>query len=59
MLITLLVAVIVFALVWWLIAIIPFPPPPFPPFIRTVLFIILIVIAIAWLINFSGVRLWR
>lgn len=47
-LITLVVAVLVFALAWWLISLLPLPANV-PPAIRTVLYVLLIVIAIWWL----------
>lgn len=46
-LIVLLVAVLVFSLVWYLIGVIPFPPPLAN--IRWVLYAILVLIAIVWL----------
>lgn len=51
MLITLLIGLIIFCLAWWLISIIPLPPAPFPPFFKTILYIVLIVITIVWLLR--------
>lgn len=48
MLITLVIAILVFALLWWLISILPLPAT-MPPVIRTILFVLLIIVAIVWL----------
>lgn len=56
MLITLLVYVLIFCLLWWLITIIPFPPPPAPQF-RWVAFAVLVIVAIIVLLNLVGVHL--
>lgn len=47
-LITLVVAVLVFALLWYVISLIPFPAG-FPPAIRSVLYILLLLVAAYWL----------
>jgi len=49
LLIILLVAVCVFALLWYAIGLIPFPPPLAN--IRWVLYIILILLAVIWLVQ--------
>jgi hypothetical protein len=55
-LIVLLVAVIIFALIWYGIGVIPFPPPLVN--VRWVLYVLLILIAVLWLANrFLGVGL--
>lgn len=46
--ITLVVAVLVFALLWWLVSLVPLPANA-PPAIRAVLYILLIVVAVAFL----------
>lgn len=51
-LITLLIAVIVFALLWWVINAIPFPEPIAK--FRWVLLVILVLIAIVWLVQRFG-----
>jgi hypothetical protein len=48
LLITVIVAICIFALVWWLVTILPLPTN-FPPQIRTFLYAILIIVAIVWL----------
>lgn len=47
LLISLLVAVLVFGLIYWVISIIPLPPP-----FRTVALVIMAVIALVWLLEF-------
>jgi hypothetical protein len=49
MLITLLVAVIIAGLVWWLLTMLPIPQP-----FKNVVLVIFIIICIIWLLNFSG-----
>lgn len=51
LLITLIIGILVFCLLWWAISLIPFPPPPFPQFIRPILWIILILVAVVWLLH--------
>lgn len=50
MLISLLVAVIVFALILWLIGFLPLPDSPFP--IKTVLYVVVVVAAIIYLLRY-------
>lgn len=50
MLITLLVGLIVIGLLYWVIGMIPLPPP-----VRTVAYVILVIIAIVWLLRLLGV----
>jgi LytS/YehU family sensor histidine kinase len=51
-LLTLLVYVIIFALIWWLISIIPFPPPIAQA--RWVFYVVLVIIAIFVLLSLVG-----
>jgi hypothetical protein len=51
MLITLLVAVLVAAIVYWVVTLIPFPPGPF----KNIVLAILGVIFIVWILQWSGV----
>lgn len=53
-LISLAIAALIFCLAWWLIALIPLPPPPFPPFFKSLLFAILIIVALIWLVHRFG-----
>lgn len=48
LIIVIVVAVLIFALLWWLISILPLPAS-MPPTIRTLLYALLIVVAIIWL----------
>ncbi len=48
---TLVVVVLVFCLLWWAIGLIPGGPP----FLKNVLYILLIVVAVVWLLNLVGV----
>lgn len=54
-LITLLVYVLIFALIWWLISIIPFPPPIAQA--KWVFYLVLVIVAIIVLLNLVGVHL--
>jgi hypothetical protein len=53
MFLTLLVAVIIFILLWWLISLLPLPAS-MPSGVKNVLYIILISGAIYWLVTRSG-----
>lgn len=55
LLITILILVIVFCLLWYAISIIPFPPPLAN--VKWVLYVILIIIAVIVLLNYAGVKL--
>jgi hypothetical protein len=56
-LITLLVALIIFALLWWVLTLIPFPPG-FPVWVLQVVFaLILVIVLISYLLPLTGVRL--
>lgn len=44
-------AVIVFILLWWAISLITFPAT-FPSFAKTVLYVLLIVVAVVWIGHF-------
>ena len=63
LLVSLLVFLIVLCLVCWIISILPFPSS-FPPALRSILYIVIALIAIVWLldgvgfVNLSGHR-WR
>jgi hypothetical protein len=50
LLITLIILIIVFALLWWLISAIPFPPPIAN--VRWIFYVILVIIAIIVLVGF-------
>lgn len=52
MLITLLVVLLVLCIAAWIISILPIPAGPFP--IKTVLYVLLGVIAIVYLLRFAG-----
>jgi hypothetical protein len=54
MLITLLVAVIVAAIVYWIVTLIPFPPGPFKNIVLAILGLIFIVWILQWTGVFSG-----
>ena len=54
-LITLLVYVLIFALIWWLISIIPFPPPIAQA--KWVFYVVLVVVAIIVLLQLVGIHL--
>lgn len=47
-LILLIVAALIFCLVWWLISLLPLPAPV-PPAIKTLLYVLLIIVAVWWL----------
>jgi len=49
-LITLLILILIFALIWWLISVIPFPPPLAA--VRWVFYCILVIIAIVVLLGY-------
>ncbi len=49
LLITLLIAVVIFALLWYLVSLLPIPQP-----FKNIVVIILILIAIIWLIHLAG-----
>jgi len=51
MLVTLLIAVVIFVLIWWAISILPMPANS-PPHIKTVLYLVLIVAAIIYLLKY-------
>ncbi len=53
---TLLVATLIFVLLWTGISILPLKTPPFPPFVKTALYLILIVASIVWLLPFLAHR---
>lgn len=54
-LVTIIVLIIVFCLLWYLIGIIPFPPPLANA--RWVFYAILVVVAIVVLLGYVGIRL--
>jgi hypothetical protein len=54
-LITLLVYVLVFCLIWWLISIVPFPPPIAQA--KWVFYAVLVIVAIIVLLHLVGVHL--
>lgn len=53
LLLTLLVFALVFSLAYWIISIIPIPPPM--AILRTILYVILALIAISVLLDFTGI----
>jgi hypothetical protein len=55
MLITLLIYVLVFCLIWWLISIIPFPPPIAGA--KWVFYVVLVIVAIIVLLHLAGIHL--
>jgi hypothetical protein len=56
LLLTIVIAILIFCLCWYIISIIPLPPPPFPAFIRTILYIVLCIVAVCWLAAIGGVH---
>lgn len=48
---TLIIMVLVFCLLWWAIGLIPVGPP----FLKNALYIILIIVAVVWLLGVAGV----
>ena len=55
MLITLLILIVVFVLLWYVIGIIPWPPPLAS--FKWVFYVILIVIAVIMLLQYAGIKL--
>lgn len=53
MLISLLVVLLVLCIVCWIISILPIPASPFP--IKTILYVVVGLIAIVYLLRFAGV----
>jgi hypothetical protein len=53
-LVTVFIYILVFCLLYWLISILPLPPAP--PWIRTVLYVFLILVAIIVLLGFVGMH---
>ncbi len=56
LLLTLVIAVCIFCLAWYIIGLIPLPGPPFPPFVKNLLYIVLCIVAICWLAAIGGVH---
>jgi xanthine/uracil permease len=54
-LITLLIGILVFCLLWYLIGMIPFPPPIAQA--KWVFYLVLVILAIYWLLKLSGISL--
>jgi hypothetical protein len=51
----LLVYVLIFALIWWLIEIVPFPPPIAK--VKWIFYVVLVIVAIIVLLQLVGVHL--